>query len=129
MPLPVHSQKLALEFPDLGECLMEIQRDAIYISQYAVPVIKSWNADQISYDFIERNRLFNFLTFYTKIEAHDTLLSVQKNCQKIISGAINACITIFSKPVRLEEFEQIQMQAFSQAKSYLKDVYVYHSIV
>ena len=83
-----------------------------------------WRYEELGYNFEDRRQEFVFRTFSTKKEVFETLSQIQQQCDKILNGTINACVLAFSKPLKLEEFEQVQNQALQQARLTLKDVYV-----
>uniref|UniRef100_A0A8C0W387 Dynein axonemal heavy chain 1 n=1 Tax=Castor canadensis TaxID=51338 RepID=A0A8C0W387_CASCN len=74
------------------------------------------------YPFREQKEDFTFVSLLTRPEVITALSKVRAECNKV------TCMSLFhsnlSKYSRLEEFEQIQSQTFSQVQMFLKDSWI-----
>ncbi|KAF5829735.1 dynein heavy chain, N-terminal region 2-domain-containing protein [Dunaliella salina] len=74
------------------------------------------------YDFAQQFSDFSFRTLLTKSEVISALTRVRVECAKALKMSLFN--THFTKSLRLEEFEQGQMQTTDQTANYLKDSWV-----
>ncbi|XP_076985171.1 dynein axonemal heavy chain 1 isoform X3 [Tamandua tetradactyla] len=74
------------------------------------------------YPFREQKEDFTFVSLLTRPEVITALSKVRAECNKVTALALFH--STLSKYSRLEEFEQIQSQAFSQVQMFLKDTWV-----
>ncbi len=75
-----------------------------------------------SYDldlFSDSLKQFKFQSFLPRTEIIDALTKVRTDCNRLVD--VNIFNTRITKSVRLEEFEQIQTQSFSQEIGFIKD--------
>ncbi|XP_045153350.1 dynein axonemal heavy chain 1 [Echinops telfairi] len=74
------------------------------------------------YPFREQQEDFTFVSLLTRPEVITALSKVRAECNKLTTMSLFH--SALSKYSRLEEFEQIQSQAFSQVQMYLKDTWI-----
>uniref|UniRef100_A0A8C5KDU7 Dynein axonemal heavy chain 1 n=1 Tax=Jaculus jaculus TaxID=51337 RepID=A0A8C5KDU7_JACJA len=74
------------------------------------------------YPFREQKEDFTFVSLLTRSEVITALSKVRAECNKVTSMSLFH--SSLSKYSRLEEFEQIQSQTFSQVQMFLKDSWV-----
>ncbi|NWU63519.1 DYH1 protein, partial [Pterocles burchelli] len=74
------------------------------------------------YPFNERQADFNFASLLTRPEVILLLTQVQDECNK--AAAMSLFNSALAKHVCLEEFEQIQIQTFTQVQMFLKDTWI-----
>ncbi|XP_037386166.1 dynein axonemal heavy chain 1 isoform X5 [Talpa occidentalis] len=74
------------------------------------------------YPFLEQKEDFTFVSLLTRPEVITALSKVRAECNKVTSMSLFH--SSLSKYSRLEEFEQIQSQTFSQVQMFLKDTWV-----
>ncbi|NXX67841.1 DYH1 protein, partial [Spizella passerina] len=74
------------------------------------------------YPFRKRRREFNFLSLLTRPEAIHLFAQVQDECNK--AAVLSLFNTTVTKLVSLEEFEEIQTQAFTQVQEFLKGAWI-----
>ncbi|XP_040850525.1 dynein heavy chain 1, axonemal [Ochotona curzoniae] len=74
------------------------------------------------YPFWEQKEDFTFVSLLTRPEVITALSKVRAECNKVT--AMSLFHSSLSKSSRLEEFEQIQSQTFSQVQMFLKDSWV-----
>ncbi|XP_075039903.1 dynein axonemal heavy chain 1 [Mixophyes fleayi] len=74
------------------------------------------------YTFAKNRASFTFTTLLTRPEVITALCKVRAECNKVSS--ISLFHSNLTKGVRLEEFEQMQSQSFSQVQLFLKDSWV-----
>ncbi|XP_023393798.1 dynein heavy chain 1, axonemal [Pteropus vampyrus] len=74
------------------------------------------------YPFREQKEDFTFVSLLTRPEVITALSKVRAECNKVIAMALFH--SNLSKYSRLEEFEQIQSQTFSQVQMFLKDSWI-----
>lgn len=70
-------------------------------------------------EYEERLKAFKFNSFLPRVEIIDALVKVRGDCNRL--AQINLFNTKITKSVRLEEFEQIQAQTYTQEISYIKE--------
>ncbi|KAJ6667676.1 hypothetical protein lerEdw1_015997 [Lerista edwardsae] len=74
------------------------------------------------YPFNEQREAFTFISLLTRPEVIMALVQVRHECNK--TAAMSLFHSTLTKFGRLEEFEQIQTQTFSQISMYLKDTWI-----
>uniref|UniRef100_A0A8D1UYI8 Dynein axonemal heavy chain 1 n=1 Tax=Sus scrofa TaxID=9823 RepID=A0A8D1UYI8_PIG len=74
------------------------------------------------YPFREQKADFTFVSLLTRSEVITALSKVRAECNKVT--AMSLFHSSLSKYSRLEEFEQIQSQTFSQVQMFLKDTWI-----
>nr|XP_001915928.3 dynein heavy chain 1, axonemal isoform X2 [Equus caballus] len=74
------------------------------------------------YPFREQKEDFTFVSLLTRSEVITALSKVRAECNKVT--AMSLFHSNLSKYSRLEEFEQIQSQTFSQVQMFLKDTWI-----
>ncbi|XP_074169160.1 dynein axonemal heavy chain 1 isoform X1 [Rhinolophus sinicus] len=74
------------------------------------------------YPFQEQKENFTFVSLLTRPEVITALSKVRAECNKVT--AMSLFHSTLSKYSRLEEFEQIQTQSFSQVQMFLKDSWI-----
>ncbi|XP_004676628.1 PREDICTED: dynein heavy chain 1, axonemal [Condylura cristata] len=74
------------------------------------------------YPFLEQKEDFTFVSLLTRPEVITALSKVRAECNKVTSMSLFH--SSLSKYSRLEEFEQIQSQTFSQVQLFLKDTWI-----
>ncbi|XP_062056155.1 dynein axonemal heavy chain 1 [Lepus europaeus] len=74
------------------------------------------------YPFWEQKEDFTFVSLLTRPEVITALSKVRAECNKVT--AMSLFHSSLSKSSRLEEFEQIQSQTFSQVQMFLKDSWI-----
>ncbi|XP_006892361.1 PREDICTED: dynein heavy chain 1, axonemal [Elephantulus edwardii] len=74
------------------------------------------------YPFQEQKESFTFVSLLTRPEVITALSKVRAECNKVT--AMSLFHSSLSKYCRLEEFEQIQSQTFSQVQMFLKDTWI-----
>ena len=94
----------------------EEEEDNVFSRPLSTPV------DFPEVDFPEYFSEFSFNTFLTQPEVISTLLKVRTECTKV--SKMSLLNTYMAKSIRLEEFEQLQMQACSQVCHLLKENWV-----
>lgn len=105
-------------------------RDLFNLSDFEIPVPRdlywksSWELiPQELYgtaQFLDKYKHFKFQSFLPRSEIIDALIKVRSDCNKIANIALFNTSKI-TKSVRLEEFEQLQVQSFSQEIQVIKD--------
>lgn len=75
--------------------------------------------------FHEKRKQFKFQSFLPRTEIIDALVKVRADCNRL--AHVKLFNTKITKSVKLEEFEQIQTQAFIQEIAYIKERYSRHS--
>jgi len=74
-------------------------------------------------EFIKNKNNFSFVTYLTKEEIIDSFINIKNECNKLL----NQCCFLTpntNKGVKVDEFEQIQMQSFNSIKSSSIEKYV-----
>eukprot|EP00842_Homolaphlyctis_polyrhiza_P000689 jgi/Hompol1/1620/HPOL_005663-RA len=74
------------------------------------------------YDFAGYSKSFGFASFLTKLEVIRTLAKVRIECDKLANT--NLFATNITKTVKIDEFEQMQVQALQNVKGSLKDGWI-----
>ncbi|KAM4652007.1 dynein axonemal heavy chain 1 [Discoglossus pictus] len=74
------------------------------------------------YNFAKNRASFTFITILTRQEVIASLCKVRAECNKVSAMSLFHCS--LTKCVRLEEFEQTQLQTFSQVQLFLKDSWI-----
>ncbi|KAF4023972.1 hypothetical protein G4228_016077 [Cervus hanglu yarkandensis] len=74
------------------------------------------------YPFLEQKADFTFVSLLTRSEVITALSKVRAECNKVTTMSLFH--SSLSKYSRLEEFEQIQSQTFSQVQMFLKDSWI-----
>ncbi|XP_025927284.1 dynein heavy chain 1, axonemal [Apteryx rowi] len=74
------------------------------------------------YPFDEQRAHFSFVSLLTRPEVILALTQVQDECNK--AATMSLFHSTLAKQVRLEEFEQIQTQTFTQVQMFLKDTWI-----
>nr|XP_009665828.1 PREDICTED: dynein heavy chain 1, axonemal [Struthio camelus australis] len=74
------------------------------------------------YPFDEQRGHFSFISLLTRPEVILALTQVQDECNK--AATMSLFHSTLAKQVRLEEFEQIQTQTFTQVQMFLKDTWI-----
>ncbi|XP_054992649.1 dynein axonemal heavy chain 1 [Sorex araneus] len=74
------------------------------------------------YPFLEQKEDFTFVSLLTRLEVITALSKVRAECNKVT--AMTLFHSNLSKSSRLEEFEQIQSQTFTQVQMFLKDSWI-----
>ncbi|NWX92741.1 DYH1 protein, partial [Nothoprocta pentlandii] len=74
------------------------------------------------YPFNEQRARFSFVSLLTRPEVLLALTQVQDECNKAV--VMSLFHSTLAKQVRLEEFEQIQTQTFTQVQMFLKDTWI-----
>lgn len=72
-------------------------------------------------EFAEKLRQFKFQSFLPRVEIIEALVKVRTDCNRLAS--INLFNTKITKSVRLEEFEQMQNQNYTQEIQFIKETY------
>ncbi|XP_034961986.1 dynein axonemal heavy chain 1 isoform X2 [Zootoca vivipara] len=78
--------------------------------------------DVPEYPFNEQKEAFSFISLLTRPEVIMALCQVRDECNK--TAAMSLFHSTLTKYGRLEEFEQIQKQTFSQVSMFLKDTWI-----
>lgn len=74
------------------------------------------------YPYENNRKQFSFLTFLMKSEVLKTLPRIKTECDKLAGNSLFQ-INI-SKTMKVDEFEQLQMQSISNTKTFLRDRYL-----
>jgi dynein heavy chain len=72
-------------------------------------------------EFSEQMKQFKFQSFLPRIEVIDALIKVRADCNRMVD--LSLFNTRITKSVRLEEFEQIQTQSFTEESRFIKERY------
>jgi hypothetical protein len=99
-----------------------------------------------SYDYKQQQQEFIFSTFLNQIQVVKTYAKIRIECDRLATQSVTGTgvtatlvgagvgsisglcmyVTYVSKIVRIDEFEQIQIQSLQNARSLLKERYVIH---
>ena len=90
------------------------------IPRSGTSVVTGYNFDLFS----ENLKQFKFQSFLPRTEIIDALSKVRADCNRLADT--NLFNTRITKSVRLEEFDQIQTQCFTQEISTIKDRYKFN---
>jgi hypothetical protein len=81
----------------------------------------SKHSDIPDYPFAKNAKEFSFATLYGKQEVLKTMPKIRAECDKLLLNGIYT--TNFTKIVKMDEFEQMQMQSITSIKTFLRDRY------
>ena len=75
--------------------------------------------DEIIPKGLPHRREFAFATIHSRTEVLDILIKFRAECDKLLNT--NIFYTNLNKAVRLDEFEQLQVQSLQNFKTHLRD--------